>query len=137
MKYASDGRQVEVPSTKWSVAMAWHDLLFMHWSVDAQHLSQMIPHGLTLDTHAGQAWIGVVAFRMSGIRHRLMPPVPGLSAFPELNVRTYVTCPGQPPGVWFFSLDAAHKLAVHMARWTFYLPYFEARMSVEKRDNGF
>ena len=37
--------------------------------------------------------------------------MPGISAFPELNVRTYVTLGGKP-GVWFLSLDAANRLAV-------------------------
>ena len=39
---------------------------------------------------------------MSGVRFRGTLPVPGLSSFPELNVRTYVT-DGEKPGIWFFS----------------------------------
>jgi uncharacterized protein YqjF (DUF2071 family) len=107
--------------------MRWHDLMFMHWPVPAAALRPLIPAGLEVDTYEGRAWIGVVPFRMSGIRMRWMPPVPGTSAFPELNVRTYVTTGGKP-GVWFFSLDATNKLAVRAARWTFHLPYFDARM---------
>ena len=53
--------------------------------------------------------------------------MPRLSAFPELNVRTYVACDGKP-GVWFFSLDAGNALAVSVARAWFHLPYFRARM---------
>ena len=55
---------------------------------------------------------------MSGIRRRGIPALPGLSRFPELNVRTYVTYSGKP-GVYFFSLDAANLPAVWAAR-TFY-----------------
>jgi uncharacterized protein YqjF (DUF2071 family) len=68
---------------------------------------------------------------MTGVRPRFVPPVPGLSAFPELNVRTYVTPAGtkQKPGIWFFSLDATNALAVRAARWSYYLPYFDARIS--------
>jgi uncharacterized protein YqjF (DUF2071 family) len=54
--------------------------------------------------------------------------LPWISAFPELNVRTYVSAGGKP-GVWFFSLDAANPLAVRVARTTFHLPYFDARMT--------
>jgi uncharacterized protein YqjF (DUF2071 family) len=70
---------------------------------------------------------------MSGVRLRFTPAIPGLSAFPELNVRTYVKAEGKP-GVWFFSLDAANAIAVATARMTFHLPYFRARMSCIERD---
>ena len=33
----------------------------------------------------GRAYLGVVPFRMEGVRPRFTPSVPGLSAFPELN----------------------------------------------------
>mgnify|MGYP002622672419 FL=1 len=106
----------------------WHDLLFMHWPLPPDVLRPLLPPGLDLDTFDGRAWIGVVPFRMSGIRFRFLPPVPGTSAFPELNVRTYVTV-GDKPGVWFFSLDASNRLAVAAARTWFRLPYFRARMA--------
>jgi uncharacterized protein YqjF (DUF2071 family) len=60
----------------------------------------------------------------------MLPPLPGLHAFPELNLRTYVTAGGKP-GVWFFSLDAGHKLAVRAARRFFYLPYFDAKFEID------
>jgi uncharacterized protein YqjF (DUF2071 family) len=107
--------------------MRWHDLLFMHWPVPADLLRPLIPAKLELDTFDGRCWVGVVPFRMSGIRARFMPPIPGTSAFAELNVRTYVTAGGKP-GVWFFSLDSANTLAVRAARRSFNLPYFYARM---------
>lgn len=72
---------------------------------------------------------------MSGIRARFLPPVPGFSSFPELNVRTYVTLDGKP-GVYFFSLDAAHLPAVWAARATYRLPYFYARMNSETFGEG-
>jgi uncharacterized protein YqjF (DUF2071 family) len=119
----------------WSVFMRWHDLLFMHWPVPANVLRPLIPEALELDLFDGGAWVGVVPFRMSGIRHRLLPPLPGTNAFPELNVRTYVKHRGRA-GVWFFSLDAANWLAVRMARMTFHLPYFDARMSCRTEGGG-
>lgn len=73
-------------------------------------LRPLVPEQLTIDTFEGEAWVGVVPFEMSRTRARLTPPIPGLSYFPELNVRTYVTIEGKP-GVWFFSLDAASKAA--------------------------
>ncbi len=68
----------------------WRDLLFAHWPIPPDALRLLIPPGLTLDTFDGQAWLGIVPFRMSGIRPRLLPALPWLSAFPELNARTYI-----------------------------------------------
>ncbi len=54
-----------------------------------------------------------------------MPALPWVSAFPELNVRTYVRVAGKP-GVFFFSLDAGNPLAVGAAQTLFNLPYYSA-----------
>jgi len=110
------------------MAQTWHDLLFAHWPVPADALRGVVPAGLDLDVFEGRAWVGVVPFRMSGIRLRFLPPVPGVSAFPEINLRTYVTRRGRP-GVFFLSLDATNPLAVWTARRFFRLPYYRARMS--------
>jgi uncharacterized protein YqjF (DUF2071 family) len=106
----------------------WHDLLFAHWPIPQDQLRPLVPSKLPLDTYDGQSWLGVVPFWMSGVRARGIPPLPGLSRFPELNVRTYVTYGGKP-GVYFFSLDATNLPAVWAARSFFHLPYFHADMS--------
>ena len=113
----------------------WHDLLFMHWPIAIEQLRPLIPAELEIESYDGSAWVGVVPFHMSRIRGRWMPPIPGTSAFPELNVRTYVRAGGKP-GVWFFSLDAANSLAVSAARRFYRLPYFRARMGAKRKPNG-
>src|SRR5260221_9963448 len=110
----------------------WGKLLFMHWAIDAELLRPLIPLSLSIDTFDGKAWIGVVPFTMWGIRASFLPPIPGTSAFHELNVRTYVHFNGLP-GVWFFSLDAASTLAVWGARTFYHLPYFNAEMSLTQQ----
>lgn len=95
----------------------------------------LVPRQLPLDTFNGQCWIGVVPFWMSGVRARALPPVPGLSRFPELNVRTYVTYGGKG-GVYFFSLDITSHVAVWGARTFYHLPYFPATMNVIERDGN-
>jgi uncharacterized protein YqjF (DUF2071 family) len=122
-----------LPEGRWIMAQIWHDLLFAHWPLPVAALRSHIPTRLAIDTYNGQAWIGVVPFRMSGVRLRATPAVPWLSAFPELNVRTYVVADGKP-GVWFFSLDAGNPIAVAIARAWFHLPYFHARMSCVERN---
>jgi uncharacterized protein YqjF (DUF2071 family) len=114
------------------MTQAWRDLLFAHWPVAPGDLLPTLPPGLRLDTYAGQAWVSVTPFLLTGLRLRGLPPLPGCTAFPELNVRTYVTGPsGARPGIFFYSLDAASPLAVAGAR-LLGLPYFVARMTVRR-----
>jgi uncharacterized protein YqjF (DUF2071 family) len=121
------------PEGPWFMTQSWHDLLFAHWPVDARMLKEKLPAGLPLDTFDGQAWIGIVPFHMTNVAPRGVPSIPFVSAFPELNVRTYVTLHGKP-GVYFFSLDAGSALAVAAARTLFHLPYYAAEMSVTEAD---
>ena len=128
-------RAYPVPEGSWALSMRWHDVLFMHWPVPAGWLRPLIPPSLELDSFDGSAWLGVVPFRMSGVRPRFLPGVPWLSEFPEINLRTYVTQDGKP-GVWFFSLDAHNPVAVRLARATFSLPYFRAKMHARPLNDG-
>jgi len=111
----------------------WHDVLFAHWPLPAATLRPLVPQQLTLDTFDGECWVGVVPFHMSDIRRRGIPVLPGLSRFPELNVRTYVKY-GEKRGVYFFSLDAANLPAVWAARTFYHLPYFHADMTTQERE---
>jgi uncharacterized protein len=121
-----------LPQRTWTMGQTWEDLLFAHWRVPAEVLVPRVPAGLTLDTFDGTAWLGVTPFRITGLRLRGMLPLPGVSSFLELNVRTYVTAQDKP-GIWFFSLDASSQLAVEAARRTYRLPYFRARIDAERR----
>ena len=122
-----------LPARPWIMTQSWHELLFAHWPVDKALLRRKVPAALALDEFDGQAWLGIVPFRMSNVSPRGVPALPRISAFAELNVRTYVSAQGKP-GVYFFSLDAASALAVAVARTFFHLPYFSAAMTVETRD---
>jgi uncharacterized protein len=110
----------------------WSDLLFLHWKWDTADLQSRLPDGLYVDTFDGEAWLGVVPFYMQRIRPRFLPPVPGISWFLELNVRTYVHDDHGRPGVWFFSLDCDQPLAVWAAQTFFHLPYQNAAMKADK-----
>jgi uncharacterized protein YqjF (DUF2071 family) len=122
-------RPWKMPSTPWVMTQTWRDLLFAHWRLDPQVLRAKIPAEFPLDLFDGAAWIGVVPFRMTNVAPRGVPSLPGISEFPELNVRTYVRV-GDKPGVYFFSLDAGNTLAVRAARTFLNLPYHKAAMSV-------
>ena len=119
------------PTGRWLMGQTWESLLFAHRRVDPGQLRPLVPAALELETFDGSAWLGVTPFRMSAIRLRGTLPFPRVSSFLELNVRTYVTTGGRP-GVWFFSLDASSQVAVEIGRRVYKLPYFPARMSLER-----
>ena len=112
----------------WLMGQTWYSLLFAHWPVSPEALRPLIPEPLGLDLREGQAWLGVTPFVVAGLRVRGTPPLPWLSRFPELNVRTYVDYGGRA-GIYFFSLDAARLAAVATARRAYRLPYFRAEMT--------
>ena len=126
-------RPYPLPDRAWHMTMSWLDLLFAHWSFAPETIRALLPDNLELDTFEGKAWVAVVPFRMTHVGPRGLNWLPGVSAFPELNVRTYVVHEGKP-GVWFFSLDAASSLAVAGARTAFHLPYYRAVMRCEERE---
>jgi uncharacterized protein YqjF (DUF2071 family) len=113
------------------MGQTWQNLLFAHWRVDEALLREHVPAQIPIDTWEGDAWVAITPFVVTGCRPRLMLPVPGAARFPEINVRTYATIDGKP-GIWFFSLDAASRLAVAVARRVYRIPYFPAKMAANR-----
>jgi uncharacterized protein len=113
------------------MGQTWLDLLFAHWRLPAGALRDVVPEPIPIDTFDGSAWLGITPFEVAGLHLRSLPPVPWLSRFPELNVRTYATIDGRP-GIWFFNLDADRAAAVLAARLTYRLPYRHATMSIAR-----
>lgn len=111
------------------MAQSWKQLLFAHWPVPVAALEPAVPKALPIDTFDGQAWVAITPFQVRALRLHGTPPIPVLSSFLETNVRTYVTVE-EKPGIYFFSLDAASRLAVAAARRFYRLPYFPASMSL-------
>ena len=114
------------------MTQTWSDLLFAHWRVDATALRSVVPDALPIDEFDGSAWIGVTPFKVSGFRLHHLPPIPLISSFPEVNVRTYATIDGRP-GIFFLSLDTSSRFAVESARRIYRLPYFQARQRMRRR----
>src|SRR3954453_715368 len=124
------------PSGPWFMTQTWHNLLFAHWPIPLELLRPVVPAGLTIDTFGGSAWIGVVTFRLSHIRLNYLPEIPLFSAFPEVNVRTYVSYGGKQ-GVLFLSLDTDNRLVVEVGRRLFRLAYHPALVSLRRRGKGY
>ncbi len=124
------------PSRRVVMRQRWAGLAFFHWRVDPDMISSRLPPGLHVDTWEGAAWLGVVPFFMEKVRPAGLPPLPWLSWFLELNVRTYVYDDAGRAGVWFFSLDCNQPVAVDLARRFFHLPYEHAEMRTESKPGG-
>ena len=116
------------PDTPVVLHQNWHHLLFLHWEVPPEELQKLIAPELTIDTFEGNAYVGLVPFTLTGVRPVMAPPLPWISNFHEINVRTYVHLRGREPGIWFFSLDASSTLAVAAARAAYKLPYFHSNI---------
>jgi uncharacterized protein len=122
------------PARPWLMGQTWYDLLFAHWALPPEIVRPLVPEPLQLDERDGRAWLGVTPFVVGGLRPRGAPPLPWLSRFPELNVRTYVHYRGRS-GIHFFSLDAARLAAVVAARRSYRLPYFHADMTAVREES--
>ena len=116
------------------IGQTWEDLLFVHYRVPVEELRKHVPGGLEVDEHSGSGWLGVTPFVVTGLRARGLPPVPYVSDFFELNVRTYVTR-NDKPGIWFFSLDTSSRLAVEAGRRFYRLPYSHAHISLSRTED--
>ena len=125
--------QRDLPKLPTVMHQRWEELLFLHWTFEPQIIAKVLPPSLRVDTFDDKAWLGVVPFSMRNVRPRFLPPVSGLSNFPELNLRTYVVDEHGRPGVWFHSLDTPKRLPNWIARTFFHLNYRLARIQVEEK----
>ena len=105
----------------------WEDLVMLHYRVNPAIIQGRLPDDLEVDTYEDEAWISVVAFRLSNLRIR---PISWLkwSDFWELNLRTYIRDKKGRKGVWFFSLDSTDPIGVIGARMLYGLPYNNAHI---------
>lgn len=114
------------------IEMGWRHLLFANWPVEPAIVDHRLPDGLTVDSYDGRAWLSVVPYLNVDVRRRGLPAVTGFE-LPELNLRTYVRCDGEP-GIYFFSLDAEGVLGVVGARLSHRLPYYNATVEMDVAD---
>lgn len=120
-------RPFPLENLNWMILQEWHHTLFAHWPVPASSIREHVPPELEIDTFKGWAWIGIVPFQVKNMRGRYTPSLPFFSSYMEVNVRTYVKF-GERSGVYFFSLDANHLLAVTGAKLVFGLAYKQAKI---------
>ncbi|MFN2503819.1 MAG: YqjF family protein [Acidimicrobiales bacterium] len=114
----------------------WLHFTALHWPYPPEAVQVVLPPQLRVDIFDGQAWVGVTPLIMAGVRPRGLPPLPWLSRFAEVNVRTFVTGPDGSDGLWFFSLEAARLPFVLAARAAYGVPYVWASMRGSGPDDG-
>jgi hypothetical protein len=127
-------RPFPLPSSTWTLGQTWEQYFFAHWRVDANVMREAVPEELTIEEHDGSAWLGMTFFRVRALRPRGGLPLPGISSFLQLNIRTYVKGPDGLPGVWFFTIDASSRLAALGVRGIYRVPAFHARMTLDAVD---
>ena len=112
----------------------WNHNGLVHWPYPPEQVRPLLPPGLELDVFDGSAWVSLILFQCEGTRLPGLPAVPFLSTFTEINLRTYVTAPGDRPALWFFSLEAPNPALILGARLAG-VPYYAARTSVRVDDD--
>jgi uncharacterized protein len=113
----------------WVLFMTWRDLLFASWRVPVDVMRAKVPPELELDTFDGSAWVSLVPMAVTGMHWRGIPPIPGMDAFRELNLRTYIKQNGRG-GVYFLSIECPAAYSDWIARQFFGVPYYEAQIAV-------
>ncbi|MEU3524192.1 DUF2071 domain-containing protein [Streptomyces sp. NPDC038707] len=89
----------------------WMTQTFVHWAYPVEAVRALVPEPLVVEEYEGSAWVGFTPFVMAGVRPAGVPArAPGLPAFAETNLRTYVRHPNGRDGLWFLSLEVACPL---------------------------
>jgi uncharacterized protein YqjF (DUF2071 family) len=131
----NSNRSFPPPHLPWSFRQTWRDILFAHYRVPAAALQLSLPRHMKLDTFDDCGWLSIVAFRVTDSAPRLIPAIPWVSRFSEVNLRTYVIVDGKP-AIYFFSLDASQPLVVRLARASVGLAYYHAEIDVSRSDES-
>ncbi|WP_152657895.1 YqjF family protein [Oceanobacillus sp. CFH 90083] len=119
----------------WILLQKWEHLLFIHLPVSPDALRGQLPKGLELDIYDGQAWISIVAFKVSRNRFRYLPVIPYIRPMLQLNIRTYVKRKGEG-GVYFFTMDT-NKLSVVLGGKIVKAPFLHADMKMSRSGNTY
>ena len=112
----------------------WLEFFALHRAYPPEAIQALLPAELTVDTFDGKAWVGLTPLLMNDVAPVGLPPMPWISRFPEINLRTYVRGPDGEDGLWFFSLEAARLPFVLAARSLYGAPYVWSSMRFERLD---
>ncbi len=120
-----------MPTGQWLYYQEWNDALFLHWEVPFEWLSALVPSAFPLDSFEGKYYVSLVPFTMQRIRPRLLPALPLISDFHEINLRTYIEKDGKK-GVYFLNIEAQKFFSALIAKTLSGLPYEKASITRSK-----
>jgi hypothetical protein len=109
----------------------WLKVTFVHWPYRPVDVQRILPRGLLVDEYDDAAWVSLTPLLMAGVRPAGVPVEPGVTTFPETNLRTYVRRPNGRDGVWFLSLEVASAVML-AARYAVGAPYHLGDLSVSE-----
>jgi len=115
------------PNGAWAVSQSMQDALFVNYAVDPAALRPLLPERFSIDLYGGAAWLTIPPFYVAHLRGNSTPPLPVISSFASVVVRTCVTCDGKP-GLFVFSVDAGSLGSVWTARLFWRLPFWHAKV---------
>ncbi len=104
----------------------WRHLLFVTFETPETLLAPLVPAGCEVDRWTGRAFVSLVALRMERVRVRGLA-VPGLTAYPQVNLRLYVRHAGQA-AVCFVQELVPSRLLAAVARWRYGEPFVAGRV---------
>lgn len=111
----------------------WCNVSFVHWPVEPASVAHLFPAGCRPDVFEGRSYVGLVPFRLLGIRIGRTGPIPYFGSFAETNIRLYSVDEAGRHGVVFRSLETERLAVVPVARLLFGVPYTWARMRVSQQ----
>ena len=103
----------------------WHDMVFVHWAVQASAVSHLFPQATRPDILFGRTYVGVVAFAAPSTR---LAGAIQIGPMKEVNVRLYSVDGRGRQGVVFLSMDVTRPDMVVGARALLRLPYMWSRI---------
>ena len=106
----------------------WRHLLFVTFETPETLLAPLVPAGCQLDRWTGRTYVSLVALRMERVRMRGLA-VPGLTVYPQVNLRSYVRHEGQP-AVCFVQELVPSRLLAAVARWRYGEPFAAGRVEM-------
>lgn len=127
-------RPFPLPQRTWKYYQEWDDTIFLHYRVPQELVWELLPQGLSLDIHRGEAWVSVVAFSVKNMCLKFLPPLPYISDFHEINLRTYVVKDGIP-GIYFITIEASKTISVFLAKNFVGLKYIKGK--IKKKHNRY
>src|SRR4029077_4136285 len=92
----------------------WSHIILLTFEAPEDLIRRSIPPGVAPDFWAGRTPVGLVALQILDVRIKGWR-IPGFTAHPQVNFRTYVRMAGEP-GVWFIRQFVSSRLAASVGR---------------------